>query len=244
MKLDLLLMKCRQRQWQQASPRLGASPNPLPFGFFIMLSSDSSPQSGLEYYACLEDRVPIESAARVVGVTVSELRQWSLSASSVRTACLPLTVLGSGRQTVAAKYECLAHAALLDTAFDANVAHTASYSQHVVGFCSDYGAEGQLVEVPPIRLAALQERNFKASKGLLIPAGPLAAAPSRCLSQLMDDGEGGGGGGEGPVAFQQSSNEHTFSLQGSLMIPGIKHLLNNIEGDVLDRLKCYPAFEA
>ena len=238
MKFDLLLMKVRQRAWARASRGQRDS------GFFLTLSSDSSPQSGLEYYMVLEDRISRKAAAQLVNATVEELRQWSTVEENLRTAVLPLTVLGSGKQTTAAKFESLAHAVLLDTAWNADTSHCANYAGYVVGFCSDYGAEGQLPEVPPIKISALQERNVKASGGLLLHRQQGNVARVDMFSDMFED----------ELSARMSSSycqerpsvpsEDVFSLQGALMIPGVKHMLNNIEGDVLETLHCFAGFQA
>lgn len=140
MKLDLLLMMERQRQWASSS-----SASEGDHGYFVFLSADASPQGSLEYFIILEDRIRRSDASLVIEATEAELDEWR-SKDRLLTSVLPVCILGSGHATTAAKFDCLTHAAGLDCMFNGDLSHLARYSASVMGFCSDWGSEGHLCQ--------------------------------------------------------------------------------------------------
>lgn len=46
----------------------------------------------------------------------------------------------------------------------------------------------------------------------------------------------------GPAALDLPQQDRTFSISGSILIPGVKHMLDNIQQDVLSKLSWYPSF--
>lgn len=129
LKLDMLLMSVRREQLASSSDQV-----------FVMLSSDSSPQS-LDFLVTVEDR--IKNPGLVVDASPQELAQYSLS-GNLQTSTLPPMVLGSGNSDTPAKFEALMRSVMLDCGHKRLPAYGAS----VVGFCSDFGVESHLTQVP------------------------------------------------------------------------------------------------
>lgn len=144
LKLDILIMLERQKCWANLDCE----------GYFVYLSGDASPQGSLEYFVVLEDRVSRQEAGMIVEATESELREWC-SRAPLQTATLPCTILGTGNATMAGKFDSLTHAAALDCMHNGDVGWLAAYSKSVVGFCSDWGAEGHLCQETVWKLIGL-----------------------------------------------------------------------------------------
>ena len=77
---------------------------------FVMLSSDSSPQGGLDYFVTVEDR--IRNPGLIIDASAAEIAEWCLS-DNLQTGVLPLSVVGSGNSDMSAKFETLMHSAML-----------------------------------------------------------------------------------------------------------------------------------
>ena len=99
LKLDVLAMLARQEELSRARGE-----------FFTMVSTDSSPQGGLDYLMSLEDRVSRESAAQlmVAGAGQQALERWARD-YGLETSQLPLAIVASGNSNLAGKYEALFH---------------------------------------------------------------------------------------------------------------------------------------
>ena len=121
--LDLLIMNRRKQQFQNASS-----------GFFIYLSSDSSPQAGTDFLLTLEDRVERRHAGLVVDATEEELAAWS-AANYLKTSSLPVAVVGAGNSGVAGKYEGLLHSIVCDCGNEASADAFACLYFHVFFTC-------------------------------------------------------------------------------------------------------------
>ena len=53
------------------------------------------------------------------------------------------------------------------------------------------------------------------------------------------------GMGDLPVDVPQiHGKEQTFSINGSILVPGVKHMMDNIQQDTLSKLSWYPTFSA
>ena len=201
----------------------------------------------------LEDRILRASAADVVGASKEQLERWSArdDPHPLQTAILPLAVLGSGAMTVGAKLEAVAHGALLQCSHDGDPRPCQDYALSVVALCSDYGVEGHLSEVPSFDLKRMQLSNVKASKGALkiredTPGSELLAVQdddSSLVLRLDDDDEPPRCGGPRDSDEQGPDSPVHFGLNGSLLVPGIKHILNNIEEELVQKLAWYNTFE-
>ena len=119
-KLDMLLMHLRQSEF-------GNSGVPC----FIYLSSDASPQGSLEFYITLEDKVSRSSAALLVEATADERSRW-VKAGHLRTTCLPVAILGSGKSNAPAKFEALTHSVILDSMSGGEPRNVSAYGNSVV----------------------------------------------------------------------------------------------------------------
>lgn len=99
LKFDVLSMFVRQAEFKSEG------------AFFVFLSSDSSPQGGLDFMMSLEDRVSRSAAARLVdcGNNMEKLEEWCRNSSPITTTQLPLSIIGSGNSGLASKSEALAH---------------------------------------------------------------------------------------------------------------------------------------
>ena len=99
LKMDVLAMLCRREDGQRDAQR-----------HFTMLSTDSSPQGGLDYLMTLEDRVTREAAGNLMlaGADGSAILQWSRQ-QGVQTTQLPLAIVGSGNSKLPGKFEALFH---------------------------------------------------------------------------------------------------------------------------------------
>ena len=86
--------------------------------FFTMVSTDSSPQGGLDYLMSLEDRVSRESASQLMlaGAGREALERWARD-FGLQTSQLPLAIVASGNSNLAGKYEALFHQV---SSFDGN----------------------------------------------------------------------------------------------------------------------------
>ena len=123
--MDALFMRYRRQQWMKWQES-GAN-------VWTVLSSDASPQGGLEYFVTLEDR--ITNPGLLIDSSAEDIAEWSKS-SNMQTSTLALCVIGSGNAGTAAKFEALLHSVMMDE----------HYLQSVLGYCSDYGVEGHLTE--------------------------------------------------------------------------------------------------
>ena len=130
-KLDCLLMHCRRSHWaefQRSQTQV-----------WIVLSSDASPQGGLEYFVTLEDR--FKHPGLLVDSSREEVLEWCRS-SNLQSSTLAPCIIGSGNAGTAAKFEALLHSVMLDVPHDS----LELYGHSVLGYCSDYGVEGHLTE--------------------------------------------------------------------------------------------------
>ena len=104
LKLDVLSMMSQQERARALAAHDGNS------GFFVMLSSDSSPQGGLDYQMTLQDKVSRLAAGDLMlaGSDPDSLEKWA-SSHSIETSQLPLAILASGNSGLPAKFEGLFH---------------------------------------------------------------------------------------------------------------------------------------
>ena len=103
LRLDVLSMLTRRDSFQASKT-----------SFFVTLSTDSSPQGGLDYLMTLEDRVSRAAAGELIlaGGDGDEVLRWaSMEGGGVTTTQLPLALVGSGNSALPAKYEGLFHQA-------------------------------------------------------------------------------------------------------------------------------------
>lgn len=80
---------------------------------FIFLSSDSSPQGGLDYLLTIEDTIARSKAALCIDVSDSELATFS-ALGHLKLCVLPVSVIGSGNAALSAKFEALFNSVCLD----------------------------------------------------------------------------------------------------------------------------------
>ncbi|CAJ1366636.1 unnamed protein product, partial [Effrenium voratum] len=220
---DAILMAMRQRQWQEDPP------------VFVMISTDSSPQGGLDYIMSIEDRVTRAAAADLVAAADDEgrLDEWHAE-DRVFTSQLPLAISGSGNSGLSGKYEALFHSVKLDIGNKPSDLQRYSMGS-CVSFTSDYGTESLFTEVPPLCVedllatARLHSGNVLATPPT--PARPSAGSVRLCLPDDDDDDGAPGLPGPGPGRCEP------WTLAGSLMLPGLKHVFDNVSGDVLGRMR-------
>ena len=130
-------MKMRQQVWDREGHEAD---------FFVTLSTDSSPQGGLDYILTLEDRVSRASAGALMSATTpEEVERWAVD-HVVETSTLPLGLVASGNANLSSKYEALFHSAKLDIGARPSLLQKYAMSC-CVSFCSDYGTEAQFTEV-------------------------------------------------------------------------------------------------
>ena len=98
LKLDVLSMMARQERFRSSD-----------LEFFVMLSTDSSPQGGLDYLMTLEDRVSRAAAGNLVLAGGDGLK-WAAD-NVIETTQLPLALVGSGNADLSAKFEAVFHQA-------------------------------------------------------------------------------------------------------------------------------------
>ena len=240
--MDVLLMSLRQQHWVEQQ-RTGS-------GTYVYLSFDSSPQGGLDWFVTLEDRVSKDAASQVVGqVSPAQLSAWGQS-GKICTATLPPVILGPGRTDLFSKFEALLHSVVLDTGGSS----VTEYSNNVVCICADYGTEAHMGKVPAASVEPVQRANVAHSGGLLRtgfhnpvmqrrgrqcePAPDfaqfLALAPESEDQVLAEQGHGQ------LVPVQAPSQ--SFFMNNALLVPGAKHILDNISKELLNKLHWYPNF--
>ncbi|CAE7215683.1 unnamed protein product [Symbiodinium sp. CCMP2592] len=225
--------------WRKEQIRSSAS------GHFVFLSSDSSPQSGTDFLLTLEDRIERQYAGLVVDATDDEIASWNLS-DYLKTSSLPVAVVGAGNSGVAGKYEGLLHSIMCDLGNEAHAELIQRYTRDIVGYCSDYGAEWHFAQVPALDLDDLREAGVSNSGGLLKKQD---VRPDGLLSEFTADGDMAAAqlpaeilGVQAPPIANEPASSASISLLGSMKMPGIKHMFDNISNYVLGRLAWYPTF--
>eukprot|EP00438_Fugacium_kawagutii_P003823 Skav230270 [mRNA] locus=scaffold3387:367919:369773:- [translate_table: standard] len=151
----MLLMQLRQAEFGR-----GTLPS------FLYISADASPQGSLEFYIVLEDKIHCDLAGAIVEATAQEREHWCNS-SYIKTTTLPLSILGSGKATGAAKFEALTHAVVLDAMCEGDASSLSRYAANVISFCSDYGPEANLANLPCVCVQDVLSNNVSNSGGLL-----------------------------------------------------------------------------
>ena len=245
-KLDMMLMNLRQSEFAGEE-------------WFIYLSADASPQGSLEFYVVLEDKIRRSDAALIMEATPEERARWC-SAVHLRTSPLPICILGSGKASAASKFEALIHASILDGMHDGDPAHMTKYATSIISYCSDYGTEAALTNIPSVSVQHILNNNVLHSQGLLtmksavstrylLPieddAGAIVEdvvaleppAPSTSSSSNVVVPEGSGTGGD-----SASDETCSFGMSSSLMIPGVKHMFDNVHKELLAVLQHFPTF--
>lgn len=230
--MDMVLMHIRQLSFSKGPPN------------FVYLSADSSPQGSLEFFVVLEDRVSRASAGEIVEASPEERASWCNS-GCLSTTTLPISILGSGNASAASKGEALAHAVILDCMWEGDPSLVARYGASIISYCSDFGAEANIANLPHVCVQDMLKNNVANSGGLLVLKKQVA---ERCLVPMQT------GDGEivedvilvddivahdpPPVSEQPSF----FGLRSSLMIPGVKHMFDNENKDLLAALQHYPTY--
>ena len=234
-KLDLLLMRLRQCEFSRGVPT------------FIYLSADASPQGGLEYYIVLEDKISRQNAGGIVEATPEERMQWC-KADYLKTTTLPVSVLGSGNASAAAKFEALTHSVILDSMYAGIPANVAKYGESIISYCSDFGAEASIANLPSVCIQEFLKHNVVNSGGLLKMKGDIA---TDCFDSTYDDD---GGIIEDVMIMddvlvwdpQNAATEPEpkcyFGMLSSLMIPGVKHMFDNVQKELLGVLQYFTTF--
>ena len=241
-KLDMVLMCLRQLEWNIGC---GDSDCPDSSGWFVYLSADASPQGSLEYFLVLEDRVSRKQAAAIVGATPEERDQWCTQ-EHLRTTTFPATILGSGRTSAASKFEALLHAVCLDTMHNGDPLQVMRYSESVVSYCSDYGAEANLSQIPKICIEEFLDSNISNSGGLLASRQSMAA---QHLGAIQADASEVGGvitvdddAALAPPPAPMPEQKSFFCLLSALLVPGVKHMFDNVRKELLHSLHHYGTF--
>lgn len=233
-KLDLLLMHLRQCEFSRGVPT------------FIYLSADASPQGGLEYYIVLEDKISRQNAGAIVEATPEERDCWCKS-DYLKTTTLPVSVLGSGNASAAAKFEALTHAVILDSMYGGNPANVTKYGESIISYCSDFGAEASIANLPSVCIQEFLKHNVVNSGGLLKLKGELST--DLFGSSYEEDG----GIIEDvmvvedaivldPQTVPEPEPKCFFGMSSSLMIPGVKHMFDNVQKELLGVLQHFTTF--
>ena len=196
-------------------------------GCFVFLSSDASALRGTDYFMTLQDTVPANVVGTIVDATVQDLENFS-AAGHLKTHVLPLAIMGYGNSNLSAKVEALFHCVKLDVGTQPD--RLQAYSKHVVGFCSDFGTESQLTDVPPMDIQKLLSSTWERSQLL---SRPLQLQPE---TDSVDD-----------VAIMPAEEEPKdsckFDLSGAIFVPGLKHVLDNLTADLLRALTHFDSFQ-
>ena len=175
---------------------------------------------------CLEDCVSASVGGSIIDATVEELEAFS-DANHVKTQILPPAVIGYGNSNVGAKVEATFHSCKLDVGGSGE--RLQAYSQSCIGFCSDFGTESGLMDVPALNISDLLSSTWCRSRLL---SKPLQLFPEDRNIVPMDGQDDQG----------QNCN-FQFNLQQSLFVPGMKHILDNLTGDLLARLEHFESFQ-
>jgi hypothetical protein len=220
LRLDVVMMLERRRSIEHAPD------------FFSYLSGDASPQGGREYLCVLEDIVSREEASRVFqpGYVVS-----------LETRALPPTVLGSGRCGLDRKFGSLVHALQLDVSSKPEC--LSKYSQSVLAWLSDFGTEASMPEVPPVPIKVLQRDFVRQTEGLLRYQKFLADVPHSADHLSIGDANNESNKDESEDAAE-SAEAPCFSLASTLLIPGMKHVCDNIQSEVSKAMTWNSEFQA
>ena len=166
LQLDILLMSLRQTMFSKLffadplAPSSGTGP-----GCFIFLSADASSLRGTDHFMCLEC-VSASVVGSIIDATVEEREAFS-DASHVKTQILPPAVIGYGNSNVGAKVEAMFHSCKLDVG--ASGERLQMYSQSCLGFCSDFGTESGLMDVPALNISDLLSSTWCRSRLLSKP---------------------------------------------------------------------------
>ncbi len=100
-KFDVFLMLWRRKSFRTTDP------------YFVMLSTDASPQGGSDYLMTLEDRVTRKAAGLLIDSDPDDLAAWNI-AGHLSKSTLPVSLVGSGNSGLAAKFEGVFHSVKLD----------------------------------------------------------------------------------------------------------------------------------
>lgn len=211
---------------------------------FVYVSADASPQGSLEFYIVLEDKIHCDLAGAIVEATPQERDHWCNS-SYIRTTTLPLSILGSGKATAASKFEALTHAVILDAMSEGDACNVSRYASNIISFCSDYGPEANLANLPCICVQDVLKNNVSNSGGLL-------AFQSDVLKRHLEPVRQDQGIIEEDVMViedvvvmdppEPPEPKCYFGMLAGLMVPGVKHMYDNIHRDVLGVLQYYSTF--
>ena len=214
---------------------------------FIYLSADASPQGGLEYYVVLEDCISRRAAGALVEATDAEREQW-IKAGFLSTTTLPVSVLGSGNASAASKFEALTHAVVLDAMHGGSPASVADYSSSTISFCSDFGTEAAISNLPHVSVQDVLKNNVKGSNGLLILKNEIASHRFQPvddgLGEIIEDVEVVEDVIVHDPEVHKTEDTSYFGMLGSLMVPGVKHMFDNVHKELIASLSYYPTFSA
>ena len=116
-------------------------------------------------------------------------------------------------------------------------------------FCSDFGTEAQISNMPSVSIQKILQKNITESSGLLTSRkqvctqrfGEIQQADDSiiedcCILEPQDMIVQ-----ELPEAGQECDS--FFGLQSSLMIPGVKHMMDNVQKDILGALQHFSVFQ-
>ncbi|CAE7256194.1 unnamed protein product [Symbiodinium natans] len=179
----------------------------------------------------LEDRVSRAAAGNLVLAGGDGLK-WAAD-NVIETTQLPLALVGSGNADLSAKFEAVFHQVKLDIGTDPAALQRYSM-ESCISFCSDYGTESQFTEVEGCDGDDLESQFARppAAGGVIdlesdseqVPGVPVPEAAERALQDT-------------------SAGPFRWHMGGSLMVPGLKHICSNIQGDVLARLEHFKSFQ-
>eukprot|EP00438_Fugacium_kawagutii_P008672 Skav218415 [mRNA] locus=scaffold4660:8100:9778:- [translate_table: standard] len=166
----------------------------------------------------MQDRISRTKAGQLVECgDDEEMLGWWCRSKPIKVSTLPLAIIGSGASHLSAKVESLFHSVKLDVSEDP--AALQAYSESCVSFCSDFGTEFQIPEVPSSEISSLMTQAVKHSDGLLQVQNP------ENQEEPLED------------------RKFTWSLNGSVVIPGQKHIMSNISGDLTQKMLHFKEFQ-
>jgi len=248
---DMLLCLQRQEAWARSGLLQGNA--------LIYLTADSSPQGGRDWLLVEEDTVCADEllrvAASIEGGDIDPAADFARQLQGLIEVgrVLPPSIVGSGCTSVAHKTHSVLHQIKLEVGAARDRLH--AYCSSVVGWCSDFGVEASLADVPNIDLDAwLQECISEVDTALLETGctsdGSLVmehSGPDSSRSSPAGCGEGLGSRSSlaGPASLSGTGSPSTASgpinrlFPKALYVPGMKHLMDNLLKDILRQLPHY-----
>ncbi len=94
-------------------------------------------------------------------------------------------------------------------------------------------------QAPAIPIDKILDQNIADSDGLLRKRSHFGGLQQ--MEFVFDDG-GPDESSQPQLALQPPAEDDTFSISSSILVPGVKHMLDNIQKDTLSKLSWYSTF--